>query len=74
VRPSGPQIDVPKNKLPTTTGAPMRPNPNPVVLGPGGGGINKTTVGSAPQASNAPAHRTLPVALPKHEEKKTLTR
>ena len=49
----------------------MRPNPNPVVLSPGGGGLNKTTVGAAPQASNAAAHRVLPVALP---EKKTVTR
>ena len=77
LRPDRPQIDVPKNirdngpsKLPTTS-LPMRPNPNPVVLGPGGGGVNKTTVGAAPQASNAPAHRPLPMALP---EKKTVVR
>jgi hypothetical protein len=78
LHPNRPQIDGPKNirdngpsnKLPTTS-LPMRPNPNPVVLAPGGGGLNKTTVGSASQASNAAAHRTLPVALP---EKKTVTR
>ena len=64
----------PTNRLPSTTSSPMRPNPNPVVLAPGGGGLNKTTVGAAPQASNAAAHRTLPVALPKREEKKTVTR
>jgi hypothetical protein len=48
--PSGPRIDGPKiirdngpsNKLPTTTVTPMRPNP--VVLGPAGGGVSKTTV------------------------------
>jgi hypothetical protein len=59
------------NRLPSTTSSPMRPNPNPVVLAPGGGGLNKTTVGATPQASNALPHRTLPVALP---EKKTITR
>ena len=60
----------PNNRLPTTS-LPMRPNPNPVVLSPGGGGLNKTTIGAAPQASNAAPHRTLPIVLP---EKKTFTR
>lgn len=77
LHPNGPlPIDVvrpvqPPNRLPSTTALPMRPNPNPVVLRAGGGGLNKTTVGAAPQASNAAAHRTLPLALP---EKKTVTR
>jgi hypothetical protein len=45
----------------------MRPNPNPVVLSPGGGGLNKATVGSNQQVSNnaVASHRMLPVALPK---------
>ena len=68
--PSGTSGDKP-NRLPSTTTLPMRPNPNPVVLAPGGGGLNKTTVGAAPQASNALPHRPLPMALP---EKKTVTR
>jgi hypothetical protein len=68
--PSGTSGDKP-NRLPSTTTLPMRPNPNPVVLAPGGGGLNKTAVGAAPQASNALPHRTLPVGLP---EKKTVTR
>ena len=65
---------LPANRLPSATSSPMRPNPNPVVLGPGGGGLNKTTVGSTSQTSNAAAHRTLPVALPKREDKKTVIR
>ena len=52
------------NRLPSTTSAPMRPNPSPMVMAPSGG-LNKTTVGSAPQT----VHR--PVTLP---ERKTLTR
>ena len=63
-------VQLPK-RLPSTTSSPMRLNPNPVVLAPGGGGLNKTTIGAAPQASNAAAPRPLPVALP---EKKTVTR
>ena len=57
----------PSNRLPSTISAPMRTNPNPVVLGPGSGGLNKTTVGANQQASNnaVAAHHTLPVALPK---------
>ena len=47
------------NRLPSTTSAPMRPNPSPVVMAPSGGGLNKTTVGSAPQI----APRPLPVDL-----------
>ena len=44
----------------------MRPNPNPVVLSPGGGGLNKATIGSVKQVSgNTVAQHTLPVALPK---------
>jgi hypothetical protein len=69
--PNGPVTDVrikdpaPTNRLPSTATTPMRPNPNPVVLGPGGGGISKTTVGSnAPPANNA-NRRVLPMALPK---------
>jgi hypothetical protein len=58
--PNGPRIDGPKiirdngpsNKLTTTTMTPIRPNP--VTLGPGGGGISKSTVGaSLPPANNA---------------------
>jgi hypothetical protein len=58
--PNGPQIDGPKNirdngpsnKLPTTSVTPMRPNQ--VMLGSGGGGISKSTVGvSLPPANNA---------------------
>ena len=57
----------PPSRLPSTTLTPIRPNPNPVVLSPGGGGLNKATVGSNHQASNnaVTPHRTLPVALPK---------
>jgi hypothetical protein len=45
----------------------MRPNPNPVVLSPGGGGLNKATIGSVKQVSGntVAAQHTLPVALPK---------
>ena len=62
VHPVGPPI-----RLPSTTLPPMRPNPNPVVLSPGGGGINKANIGSGQQASNnaVTPHRMLPVALPK---------
>jgi hypothetical protein len=58
--PNGPQFDGPKNirdngpsnKLPTTSVTPIRPNP--VVIGSGGGGISKSTVGaSLPPANNA---------------------
>jgi hypothetical protein len=57
----------PPSRLPSTTLPPIRPNPNPVVLSPGGGGLNKATVGSNQQASNnaVTPHRMLPVALPK---------
>ncbi len=57
----------PTNKLPSTTTTPMRPNPNTVVLGPGGGGVSKSTVGSTqPVNNNAIAQsRVLPMALPK---------
>jgi hypothetical protein len=42
----------PSNKLPTTSVTPIRPNP--VVIGSGGGGISKSTVGaSLPPANNA---------------------
>jgi len=74
LHPNGPQpIDVvhpvqPPNRLPSATLPPMRSNPNPVVLAPGGGGLNKANVGSGPQTANnsGAAQRTLPVALPKH--------
>ena len=55
--PNGPSADVkakdptPTNRLPSTTTTPMRQNPNTVVLGPGGGGVSKTTVGSTPPAT-----------------------
>ena len=75
LRPDRPQLDVPKNirdngpsKLPTTS---LPGRPTPVVSGPSSGGVNKTIVGAAPQASNAPAHRPPPMALP---EKKTVVR
>ena len=57
----------PPSRLPSTTMPTVRPNPNPVVLSPGGGGINKANGGSNQQASNnaVTPHRTLPVALPK---------
>lgn len=54
------------NRLPPSTSAPMRPNPSPVVVAPSGG-LNKTTVGSAPPI----APRPVPVTAP---ERKTLTR
>jgi len=71
VHPNGPHsIDVrpvqPTNRLPSTTSPPLRTNPNPVMLAPGGG-LNKVTAGSNLQPSNnaVAAHRTLPIALPK---------
>jgi hypothetical protein len=71
VHPNGPHsIDVrpvqPTNRLPPMTSPPMRTNPNPVMLVPGGG-LNKVTAGSNLQPSNnaVAAHRTLPIALPK---------
>ena len=57
------------NRLPSTTSAPMRPNPSPVVMAPSGGGLNKTTVGSAPQT----AHRPLPVTLPERKTAHTVS-
>jgi len=69
--PNRPQTDGPKNirdngpSNKPITSLPVRPNP--VVLGPGSGGVSKTTVGAAPQASNAPAHRTLPMGLPERK-------
>jgi hypothetical protein len=53
---------LPTNRLPSTTGGPVRPNPNPVVLPPGGGGINKVNGGAGQQASSntVAQHRTLP--------------
>jgi len=57
----------PPNRLPSTTLPPMRPNPNPVVLSPGGGGLNKATIGSVKQVSSntVAVQHTLPIALPK---------
>ena len=79
--PNGPQIDGPKNirdngpsnKLPSTTLTPIRPNP--VMIGPGGGGISKTTVGSTPPvANNSFANRrVMPMALPQ-QGKQTVIR
>jgi hypothetical protein len=59
---------LPSNRLPSAVSTPMRSNPNPVVLGPGGGGLNKAAVGASQQASSnaVAAHRVLPVASPKH--------
>lgn len=68
----------PVNRLPATSVTPIRSNPNPVVLGPGGGGFNRGLVGSTATVShNAVASgRTLPVALPRQGpvQKQTIVR
>jgi len=76
--PNGPRpVEVrpapPSNRLPATTSVPIRTNPNPVVLRPGGGGMNKMSVASNQQAGNnaSAPRRRLPMALPQRGNGRT---
>ena len=75
VHPNGPgSLQVrpvpPVKHLPPTV-VPIRANPNPVVLQPGGGGINKS---AASQGSSTFASRKMPMALPRRGNGQTIIR